>query len=120
MAYIQGFLAAVSNDKKEAYRKMTETVWPVFAENGCLSSRENWGVDVQDGEVTSFPMAVKLEKDETVVFSWMEWPDRQTCDAAWEKIMQDPRMTGMTEMPFDGKRMIWGGFEELVKLDANK
>jgi uncharacterized protein YbaA (DUF1428 family) len=80
--------------------------------------RENWGVDVPDGKLTSFPMAVKKEADEVVVFSWMEWPDRGTCDRAWEAMMKDPRIAGMREMPFDGKRMMWGGFEELLRVGA--
>lgn len=117
MAYISGFLLAVPNSRKEEYRKMAEDSWKMFQEHGCLSVRENWGADVQDGKVTSFPMAVKKQDDETVVFSWMEWPDRETCDKAWEALMKDPRMADMKpeDMPFDGMRMMWGGFEELVR-----
>ncbi|OSP55883.1 DUF1428 domain-containing protein [Pseudoruegeria sp. SK021] len=118
MSYISGFLLAVPTANKAAYKKMTEDTWPMFKEHGCLNVRENWGVDVADGKVTSFPMAVKKKDDETVVFSWMEWPDKATCDAAWEKIMADPRMAEMPEMPFDGMRMMWGGFEPLVTIDS--
>jgi uncharacterized protein YbaA (DUF1428 family) len=118
MAYVTGILLAVPAAKKEAYRKMAEEAWEVFRDHGCLALRENWGADVPDGKVTSFPMAVKKESDEVVVFSWMEWPDRATCDRAWEAMMNDPRFAGMREMPFDGKRMMWGGFEELLRVDA--
>ena len=116
MAYVTGFLLAVPTANKAAYKKMAESAWEMFREHGCLALRENWGADVPDGKVTSFPMAVARKDDETVVFSWMEWPDKQTCDLAWEAIMKDPRMAQMGQMPFDGMRMMWGGFEELVRL----
>jgi uncharacterized protein YbaA (DUF1428 family) len=118
MTYVTGFLLAVPAANKEAYRKMAEQTWQLFREHGCLAMRENWGADVPDGTVTSFPMAVKKAADEVVVFSWMEWPDRATCDRAWEAMMKDPRMAEMGDMPFDGKRMMWGGFEELLRVDA--
>lgn len=118
MTYVTGFLLAVPAANKEAYRKMAKKTWEVFRDHGCLAMRENWGADVPDGTVTSFPMAVKKEADEVVVFSWMEWPDRETCDRAWEAMMKDPRMAEMDDMPFDGKRMMWGGFEELLRVDA--
>ncbi|MDF1747753.1 MAG: DUF1428 domain-containing protein, partial [Alphaproteobacteria bacterium] len=82
-----------------------------------LSMRENWGNSVPDGKVTSFPMAVKKEENETVVFSWMEWPDQETCEKCFAAMMDDPRMKDMPKMPFDGMRMMWGGFEELVRFD---
>ena len=118
MTYVSGFLLAVPTANKAAYKKMAEDVWEIFKDYGCLSMRENWGVDVPDGKVTSFPMAVKKEDDETVVFSWMEWPDKETCDRGWEAMMQDPRMSDMdpSKMPFDGMRMMWGGFEELLRV----
>lgn len=118
MAYVTGFLLAVSPANKDAYRTMAEKSWEIFRDNGCLAIRENWGADVPDGTVTSFPMAVKKEGDEVVVFSWLEWPDRATCDRAWQALMKDPRMAEMGEMPFDGKRMMWGGFEELFRATA--
>jgi uncharacterized protein YbaA (DUF1428 family) len=118
MTYVTGFLLAVPAANKEAYRKMAEQTWQLFREHGCLAMRENWEADVPDGTVTSFPMAVKKAADEVVVFSWMEWPDRATCDRAWEALMKDPRMAEMGDMPFDGKRMMWGGFEELLRVDA--
>jgi uncharacterized protein YbaA (DUF1428 family) len=116
MSYVTGFLLAVPAANKEAYRKMAEETWEMFRDHGCLAMRENWGADVPDGKLTSFPMAVKKEADEVVVFSWMEWPDRTTCDRAWEAMMKDPRMSAPREMPFDGRRMMWGGFEELVRV----
>ncbi|MEX2518805.1 MAG: DUF1428 domain-containing protein [Paracoccaceae bacterium] len=118
MSYVSGFLLAVPTANRAAYKKMAEDAWPIFKEYGCLRLQENWGVDVADGKVTSFPMAVKKKDDETVVFSWMEWPDSETCDKAWAAIMKDPRMANMPEMPFDGMRMMWGGFEPLLTLDA--
>ncbi len=118
MAYVTGFLLAVPEKNKEAYRKMAEDYWPLFKEYGCLSVQENWGVDVPDGKVTSFPMAVKKEAGEVVVFSWMVWPDKETCDKGWQEIQKDPRMSEISEMPFDGKRMMWGGFEPLVRFSA--
>ena len=118
MSYVQGFLLAVPAANKDAYRKMSEDAWPIFRKHGCLSTQENWGEDTKDGEVTSFPMAVKLEPGEVVVFSWMEWPDKATHDTAWEAIMSDPEMAAMTEMPFDGMRMMWGGFTPLFTAEA--
>ncbi len=116
MSYVTGFLLAVPTANREEYAKMAEKSWEVFRKNGCLSMRENWGVDVPDGKLTSFPLAVKKKDDETVVFSWMEWPDKATCDRAWEAMMKDPEMSQMGEMPFDGKRMMWGGFEPLASF----
>jgi len=119
MSYVQGFLAAVSADRKEDYKAHAEAAWAIFEKHGCLSMQENWGADVQPGKLTSFPQAVKLEEGEVVVFSWMIWPDRATCDAAWDKMMADPEMmAGMGEMPFDGARMMWGGFEPLTSAGA--
>lgn len=114
MSYFTGFLLAVPAANRDAYKKMAEDAWEIFRDCGCISLRENWGVDVPEGKVTSFPMAVKREDDEVVVFSWMEWPDRETCDAGQAKMLKDPRMEKFGKMPFDGMRMMWGGFEELV------
>lgn len=118
MSYVQGFLAAVPADRKEAYKAFSEAVWPPMREMGCLSYQENWGVDVAPGTLTSFSQAVKLEEGEVVVFSWLIWPDRATCDAAWAKMTSDPEMAGMGDMPFDGARMMWGGFEPLTSASA--
>ncbi len=76
---------------------------------------ETWGEDVPDGKLTSFPMAVKKEATETVVFSWIEWASKAARDAAWAKIMEDPRMSPEANpMPFDGKRLIYGGFQMIL------
>ncbi len=117
MAYIDGFLLAVPDAKKDDYKALSLKVWPIMKDFGAIAMRECWGDDVPDGKVTSFPMAVKKEDDETVVFSWIEWPDKATRDAGNAKMMDDPRMKefGSKNMPFDGKRMIFGGFAELVR-----
>ena len=117
MVYVQGFLAAVPIANKEKYRKMALEAWPLFRDLGALSMVENWGVDVPDGKVTSFPMATKKAEDETVIFSWVVWPDKATCDAASKK-MEETFDPASFEMPFDGMRMMWGGFEELVNVSA--
>jgi uncharacterized protein YbaA (DUF1428 family) len=116
MSYITGFLLAVPNANREAYVEMARKGWEMFREYGCLGMQENWGVDVPDGKVTSFPMSVKKAEDETVVFSWMVWPDKATADKAWSAMMQDPRMEAMGQMPFDGQRMMWGGFEPVASF----
>ncbi|QHQ35831.1 DUF1428 domain-containing protein [Algicella marina] len=118
MAYVSGFLLAVPKDNKQAYKEMAEQAWKIFQDYGCLSMQENWEDDVPDGKVTSFPMAVKREEGEAVVFSWMTWPDKETAQNGFQKMMEDPRMEGMSQMPFDGMRMMWGGFEPLVTLEA--
>ncbi|XDA99541.1 DUF1428 domain-containing protein [Sulfitobacter sp. LCG007] len=118
MPYISGFLLAVPEAKKDAYREMAEKAWDLFKEYGCLAMQENWEDDVPEGKVTSFPMSVKREEGEAVVFSWMEWPDKATAQSGFEKMMKDPRMQEMQDMPFDGMRMMWGGFEPLVRLEA--
>ena len=115
MAYIDGFLAAVPNGNKEKYRSFAEKAWPIFKELGAVAMWECWGNDVPEGELTSFPMAVQAKEDETVVFSWTAWPDKETRDAGWEKMMSDPKIgEAMGEMPMDGKRMIYGGFSPLM------
>ena len=115
MSYIDGFVAAVPTANKQKYIEHAEAAVAVFKEHGALRMVENWGDDVKDGEVTSLPMAVKREETETVVFSWIVWPSREARDTGWEKIMADPRMdTANNSMPFDGKRMIFGGFETIL------
>ena len=114
MTYIEGFVVAVPTANKEAYRKHAESAVPIFKEFGMTRMVEAWGDDVPDGKVTDFKGAVQAKPDETVVFSWMEYPDKATRDAASEKMMSDPRMAEMGEMPFDGQRMIFAGFEPFV------
>ena len=119
MTYIEGFVCAVPASNKEAYRKHAADAAPLFKEFGVRRMVENWGDDVPRGKVTDFYGAVQAREDETVVFSWFEYPDRAARDAANEKIMADPRMEKMGEtMPFDGKRMIFGGFESLIDETA--
>jgi uncharacterized protein YbaA (DUF1428 family) len=114
MNYVDGFVAAVPLAKKEAFLKHATDAAVVFKEFGALQVVESWGDDVPEGQLTSFPMAVKREAGETVVFSWIQWPSKAVRDSAWEKIMADPRMQN-TEMPFDGKRMIYGGFQIIME-----
>jgi uncharacterized protein YbaA (DUF1428 family) len=115
MAYVDGFIAAVPTANKEAFRKHAADAAPLFKEHGALSVVECWGDDVPEGKVTSFAMAVQRKEDETVVFSWVTWPSKEVRDAAWAKMMNDPAMQS-PEMPFDGKRMIYGGFVPIVEL----
>jgi len=117
--YIQGFIVPVPEGSRDAYRKVAEDFWPIAKDYGALSQVEAWEADVADGKHTDFRRAVDLQPGEKVVFSWMTWPDKATADAAHEKMMQDPRMEAMGKyMPFDGKRMVFGGFEPLVDLKA--
>jgi uncharacterized protein YbaA (DUF1428 family) len=116
MTYVDGFVAAVPTANREKFRMHAEDAAAVFKENGALQVVECWGYDVPNGEVTSFPMAVKCKDDETVVFSWIVWPSREVRDEGMKKVMADPRLQpDKNPMPFDGKRMIFGGFEVLVE-----
>jgi uncharacterized protein YbaA (DUF1428 family) len=116
MNYVDGFVIAVPTANREAYREHAEKAASVFKEYGALKVVECWGDDVPEGKLTSFPMAVKREANETVVFSWVVWPSKQVRDAGWEKVMADPRLQAQSNpMPFDGKRMIYGGFEVIVE-----
>ena len=115
MSYVDGFVAAVPTANKERYIKHAREASVVCREFGAEKFVECWGDDVPDGEVTSFPMAVKCGADETVVFSWIVWPSRQARDEGMARIMEDPRMQpDANPMPFDGKRLIYGGFEVVV------
>ncbi|KIN75047.1 DUF1428 domain containing protein [Sulfitobacter noctilucae] len=111
--YVMSFVAAVPTNKKEAYQTHSLLAAQVFKEHGALRVVECWGDFILPGEVTSYPMAVAAKEGETIVTGWQEWPDKETAHANMDKAMQDPRMADM-EMPFDGKRMIFGGFETLV------
>ncbi len=113
MAYIDGFVIAVPTANKEAYRKMAEQAAVLFKKFGATRVVECWGDDVPDGKVTDFRGAVKAEANETVVFSWIEYPSKEVRDEAGRKMMEDPEM-GKMEMVFDGKRMIFGGFAPIV------
>lgn len=114
MSYVDGFVAAVPAANKQAYIDHARAAWPLFRKYGALAMRECWGEDVPEGQVTSFPMAVGAGPDEVVVFSWVEWPDKASRDACWAASATDPGFQAMGEMPFDGKRMIYGGFAPIV------
>ena len=115
MTYIDGFVVPVPTANRETYRRTAESASRVFKEYGALAVVECWGDDVPEGKLTSFPMAVQRKEDETVVFSWILWPSRSARDEGMKKAMADPRLKeGMDPMPFDGKRMIYGGFEVIV------
>ena len=119
MSYIDGFVIAVRTADKETYTDYARRMDALFLDFGATRVVECWGDDVPAGETTSFPMAVKAGEDETVVFSWTEWPDKETRDASWAKMMADPRFDPATNpMPFDGKRMIYGGFSPVVMLEG--
>ncbi len=116
MSYVDGFVLAVPTANREKYRQFAADVAPMFRDHGALEIIECWGEDVPDGEITSFPLAVRCRDDETVVFSWILWPSREARDKGMEKVMSDPRMQpDDVDIPFDGKRMIMGGFEVLLK-----
>jgi uncharacterized protein YbaA (DUF1428 family) len=118
MSYVQGFLIPVPRKNKDAYREMAELSATIFMDYGATRIVESWGDKVPDGKVTDFKRAVKAQDDEAVVFSWIEWPDQTTCDAAAQKMETDPRWKEFPEMPFDGKRMIWAGFEPIFEVKS--
>lgn len=118
MTYVDGFVAPVRHENKQAYIDMAAKAAPIFQEHGALHVVEAWGENVPKGETTDFFMAVKAEEGENVVFSWIVWPSKDARDAGWEKVMKDERMQPPAEMPFDGKRMFWGGFETIVDTAA--
>jgi uncharacterized protein YbaA (DUF1428 family) len=115
MTYVDGFVIPVMNDKKDEYRNVAQTFWTMLKEFGALRVVECWGDDVPDGKVTDFRRAVAAQSGESVVFSWVEWPSKETRDAAHAKMQDDPRMKDLP-MPFDGKRMIFGGFAPMLDL----
>jgi len=116
MSYVDGFLVPVPEGKKEAYRAVALQAAGIFKSYGATRVVEAWGDDVPDGKVTDFKKAVQLDAGEVVVFSWVEWPDKAARDAGMAKVMVDPMMQpGAQEMPFDGKRMIFGGFAAIVE-----
>ena len=115
MNYIDGFVTPVAIANREAYRQHAETVARLFKEYGALGSTECWSDDVPEGKLTSFTMAVQRKDDEAVVFSWITWPSRAVRDEGWKKLMDDPRMQDL-DMPADGKRLIYGGFQVIVDV----
>lgn len=117
MGYVEGFVISVPEDRKEDYRKHAADAAVLFKEFGATRIVECWGDDVPDGKVTDFRRAVQAKDGEIIVFSWVEFPSKAVRDSVWKKMMEDPRMQAMGEsMPFDGKRMIYGGFETLLDM----
>ena len=115
MSYVDGFVVPVPKDRIDEYEKVAREAAEVWREHGALSVTECLADDVPHGELTSFPRAVHATDDETVVFSWIVYESREARDEVNEKVMADPRMQGdISEMPFDGKRMFFGGFRTLV------
>lgn len=120
MVYIDGFVIAVPTANKQKFIDHASASDAMFVEYGATRVLECWGDDVQAGKQTDFQRAVQAKADETVVFSWIEWPDKATRDAGMEKMMKDPRMDPETNpMPFDGKRMIFGGFVPVLELASD-
>ena len=117
--YVDGFVVPVPTSNLDAYRTMARKAGKIWKEYGALEYVECVGDDVKPGKVTSFPQAVKLKADETVVFSWIVYKSRAHRDSVNAKVMKDPRLAPMMDpksMPFDGKRMFWGGFKTLIEL----
>ena len=115
MNYVDGFLIPVPASKKKEFIAQAAKMAPIMKEFGAKRVVECWGDDVPEGKLTSFPMAVKRKDDETVVFSWITWPSKAVREVGMKKAMEDPRLKeGMNPMPFDGQRMIFGGFQVIV------
>lgn len=119
MAYIDGFLAAVPTANQQKYLDHANRGDGLFMEFGATRVVECWGDDIPGGTLTDFRKAVQAKDDETVVFAWIEWPDKATRDAGMKKMMDDPRMAD-NPMPFDGKRLIYGGFRPILDLGGRK
>ncbi len=118
MAYVDGYVVPVKKTKLDAYRRLARRAGKVWLSHGALEVVECVGDDVKPGKHTSFPQAVKLKDDEVVVFSWIRYRSRAHRDKVNAKVMADPFFAGMTptDMPFDGKRMFWGGFKPIVQM----
>src|SRR5881227_206450 len=119
MPYVDGFIVAVPKKKLEAYVRLSKKVGKVWREYGALDYREWVADDVKVGKLTSFPRSVKLKPGETVVFAWITYKSRAQRDRINAKVIADPRLKSMMDpkaAPFDGKRLIYGGFKRLVKV----
>lgn len=117
--YVDGFVTPVKKDRLDEYRKLARRAGKVWRDHGALEYVECVADDVAAGKRTSFPRSVKLKDDEVVVFSWITYKSRAQRDRILKKVMEDPRLADMMDpaaMPFDGKRMFWGGFKPLVEL----
>lgn len=115
MTYYSGFVAAVPTERRDDYITHAKASWPMFKRHGALRMVECWGEDVPHGKQTDFYRATQAQDGEVPVFSWIEWPDRATADAAWAAMMAEDHPE-MGEMPFDGARMFWGGFAPILDL----
>ncbi len=121
MSYIDGCVIPVPTANKQKFIEHARKTDALFLEFGALRILEGWGDDVPEGKHTDFRRAVQATAEETVVFSWIEWPDKATRDAGMEKLMKDPRMSAETNpMPFDGKRMIYGGFVPVYEATSTQ
>lgn len=120
--YVQGFIVAVPQDKREEYRKAALDMWNIMKDYGAARVVEAWQDEVPTGQQTDFFRSVKAEDGEIVVFSFVEWNSREACDSAHEKMMQDERMKGFEDVkpPFDGKRMVYGAFRPVVELTGQR
>jgi uncharacterized protein YbaA (DUF1428 family) len=112
--YTDGFVVPVPEGKRDAYRELASKMAKVFRQHGAIRVVEAIADDVDHGQVTDFYRAVKAEDGETIVFSFVEWPEKATRDEAWSKIMSDESLKPEGEMPFAGQRMFWGGFENVI------
>jgi uncharacterized protein YbaA (DUF1428 family) len=118
MSYVDGFVLPVPTKNLAAYKRMAKLGAKIWMEHGALEYRECVADDVQPGKLTSFPQSVKLKKGETVIFAWIVYKSRASRDRINAKVMKDPRLAAFMDpksLPFDGKRMFWGGFKTFVK-----
>ncbi len=120
MTYVEGFVCPVPEANRDAYRDHAAAAWKLFQEFGVERHVEAWGADLPDGTVTDFRKSVAAEEGESVVFAWFEYPDRATRDQVNAKMMSDPRMAELMDMPFDGKRMIMGGFDSILDVGGSR
>jgi len=111
MDFVDGVVIAVPEANRDAYLAASRGMAEMFLEFGALEVVDTWGADIPEGETTSFPLAVQRKDGETVTFGWIRWPSKAVRDAAWEKAMDDPRMAAVPGEIFDGRRMIYGGFD---------
>lgn len=119
MPYVDGFVVPVPKQNLAAYRRLARKAGSIWREHGALHYVECVADDVKPGKVTSFPQAVKLKPEEVVVFSWIVYASRRDRDRVNKKVMSDPRLADMMDpkkLPFDGKRMFWGGFKPMIEL----
>lgn len=114
MSYVEGFLIPVPRDKRAQYEEQARKAAPIFMDLGAMRVVETWSSDIKHGETTDFYRSVKATEDENVVFSWIEYLSKEVRDDATAKMMEDERFKAMGEMPFDGKRMIYGGFAPIL------